>query len=135
MAGGRWLVAIGSPERFFFYLGTVTDSVYATAKASAQSTSSSSICRLARASTGEGPCSFHPSSQSAACLDCPAMFAGTLIINGLLRDPRHRSWSKLPTYLTIRQTVGQQHAQTISSRVLQQMERAQQCQKRGQWQT
>ena len=32
-------------------------------QASAQSTSSSSSCRLARASTGEGPCSFRPSSQ------------------------------------------------------------------------
>ena len=98
MAGGRWLVAAGSSVRFFLGLGTVTDSVSGTAKASAQSTSSSSSCRLARASTGEGPCSFRPSSQSAACLDCPAMSAGTLIINGPLRDPRHRSCSKLPTY-------------------------------------
>ena len=69
MAGGRWLVAAGSSVRFFLGLGTVTDSVSRTAKASAQSTSSSSSCRLARASTGEGPCSFRPSSQSAACLD------------------------------------------------------------------
>ena len=106
MAGRRWLVAAGSSVRFFLGLGTVTDSVSGTAKASAQSTSSSFICRLARASTGEGPCSFRPSSQSAACLDCPAMSAGTLIINGPLRDPRHRSCSKLPTYVTMGQKVG-----------------------------
>ena len=106
MAGGRWLVAAGYSVRFFLGLGTVTDSVSGTAKVSAQSTSSSSICRLARASTGEGPCSFRPSSQSAACLDCPAMSAGTLIINGPLLDPRHRSCSKLPTYMTMGQKVG-----------------------------
>ena len=106
MAGGRWLVAAGSSVRFFLGLGTVTDSVSGTAKASAQSTSSSSSCRLARASTGEGPCSFRSSSQSAACLDCPAMAAGTLIINGPLWDPRHRSCSNLPTYETMGQKVG-----------------------------
>ena len=106
MTGGRWLVAAGSSVRFFFGLGTVTNSVSGMAMASAQSTSSSSSCRLARASTGEGPCSFRPSSQSAACLDCPAMSAGTLIINGPLRDARHRSSSKLPTYVTMRQKVG-----------------------------
>ena len=106
MAGGGWLVAAGSSVRFFFGLGTVTDSVSGMAKASAQSISSSSSCRLARASTGEGPCSFRPSSQSAARLDCPAMSAGTLIINGPLRDPRHRSCSKLPTYVKTGQTVG-----------------------------
>ena len=43
---------------------------------------------------------------SAACLDCPAMSAGTLIINGPLRDPRHRSCSNLPTYETMGQKVG-----------------------------
>ena len=106
MAGGRWLVGAGSLVRFFFGLGTVTDSVSGTAKASAQATSSSSSCRLARASTGEGPCSFRQSSQSAACLDCPPMSAGTLIINSPLRDPRHRSCSKLPTYVTMGQKVG-----------------------------
>ena len=37
MAGGRWLVAAGSSVRFFLGLGTVTDSVSGTAKASAQS--------------------------------------------------------------------------------------------------
>ena len=34
------------------------------------------------------------------------MSAGTLIINGPLRDLRHRSCSKLPTYVTMEQKVG-----------------------------
>ena len=45
MAGGRWLVAAGSSVRFFLGLGTVTDSVSGTAKASAQSTSSSDAAK------------------------------------------------------------------------------------------